>query len=228
MTNTKALAKTAKTKRKQIDWELVEFDWRAGVKTKLQLSKEHNVSRAAMDKHFGALGIERDLNAKIQAKAKALVTKLVAPLDQVTENEIINVNARLVSDVLITHRNDIQRFRSIAAKMLDELSYVTDNKELFEQLGELLIDTTPNENGKIDQQQQKRLEALNRALDLSSRVDSLKKLSEVLKTIIGLEREAFSIGSAPPDPAKQVDDVMQAWAGTMNAIKEKIKATHIG
>jgi chaperonin cofactor prefoldin len=97
------------------------------------------------------------------------------------------------ADVVISHRKDIQRTRSLAAKLLSEVENVTDNLELFEQLGELLIDTSPRENGKVDQNEYKRMEALNRVLDMSGRIDSCKKLSETLKTLIGLEREAFSI-----------------------------------
>jgi hypothetical protein len=51
-----------------IDWELIEKDWRAGIKTKLQMSQEYAVSRAAMDKHFDKRGITRDLKEKIRLK----------------------------------------------------------------------------------------------------------------------------------------------------------------
>lgn len=57
---------SAKDTNKQIDWESIEKDWRAGIKTKLQMSEEHDVSRAAMDKRFKKLGIERDLSEKIR------------------------------------------------------------------------------------------------------------------------------------------------------------------
>lgn len=47
--------------RKSVDWDAIEPDWRAGIKTKKQMSAEYGVSRAAMDKHFGKVGIEREL-----------------------------------------------------------------------------------------------------------------------------------------------------------------------
>lgn len=51
-----------------IDWDAMEPDWRAGIKSKKELSEEHGVSRAAIDKHLAELGIERDLTAKIAEK----------------------------------------------------------------------------------------------------------------------------------------------------------------
>lgn len=55
--------------RSAVDWDAIEPDWRAGIKTKKQMAEEYGVSRAAMDKHFNKVGVERDLTARIQAKA---------------------------------------------------------------------------------------------------------------------------------------------------------------
>lgn len=187
---------------KKVDWEAVEIDWRAGIKTKVQISIEHKVSRAALNKHFAKEGLGRDLTKRIEfareikVSADAVTSKVtskVTPRTASIENEIVEANATMQANIILAHRKDIGRNRTLATKLLDELEAVSDNQELFEQLGELLIDLTPNENGKVDQYQQRRMEALNRALDLSSRVDSLKKLSDTLKTLIGLEREAFGI-----------------------------------
>ena len=70
------MAQEENSSRAEIDWEKIEPHWRAGIRTKLEISNEFGVSRAAMDKHFKKLGIERDLTAKIQAKAESLVAQL--------------------------------------------------------------------------------------------------------------------------------------------------------
>ena len=78
----------------------IKPDWRAGVKSKQQLSSEYGVSRAAKDKHFDKAQIKRDLTKKIQDQAEALVTASavtgqVTAQNKVTENPIVEANANV-------------------------------------------------------------------------------------------------------------------------------------
>jgi hypothetical protein len=181
---------TTKPKR-IIDWDLIEADWRANVKTKQQMASEYGVSRAAMDKRFTKLGIARDLGAKVRAKAEALVaqaavTQAVTPGTTVTERDIIEVNAAVQSDIMIAHRTDIQRARRVTMSLLDELEHQVGHVDLYEQLGELLAQ--PDKNG-----QDKRLELFTKAMSLSSRTGTMKGLADSLKTLIAMERQAFGV-----------------------------------
>jgi len=67
--------------RKIVDWEAMRPDWMAGIKSVLQLSEEHEVSRAAIIKHWGKQGVERDLAGKIKAKA-VIKDEAPDPLDK--------------------------------------------------------------------------------------------------------------------------------------------------
>jgi hypothetical protein len=185
---------------KKRDWEAIEADWRAGVKTKQQMSIEHGVSRAAMDKRFAKLGIERDLRGKIQAKAEALVTQAevtaqVTGATTATEAAIIEVNATVLAGVRLAHRTDIARFRRLCLAMLEELEAETAGGELFQQLGEML--RQEDDNG-----QDRRNDVYRKVISSASRIDSLKKLSETLKHLIGLEREAYGIATAEKPPGE--------------------------
>lgn len=193
--------------RKVIDWDLVEADWRAGVKTKQQMGQEHGVSRAAMDKRFNKLGITRDLSDKVRAKAEALVaqsvvTREVTPQTAVTEREIIETNATLQSQIVLAHRRDIQRARKTTMLLLDELEHQTENVDLYRELAELL--TAPDEKG-----QNKRLEVFERAISLSSRSSTVKTLSDSLKNLIVLERQAFGIDDREQEGNSAIDDVIK-------------------
>jgi hypothetical protein len=177
--------------KRVIDWEAVELDWRAGVKTKQQMSIEYGVSRAAMDKRFRKLGIDRDLREKIQAKAEALVTQhevasQVTSATTATEAAIIEVNATVLAGVRISHRSDIARFRRLCVGLLEELEAETADIDLFRELGELL-------RSEDDKGQDRRNDLYMKVISSAGRVDSLKKLSETLKHLIGLEREAYGI-----------------------------------
>lgn len=193
--------------RKEIDWDLIERDWRAGIKTKQQMSAEHGVSRQAMDKRFKKLGIDRTLADKIRNKAAAIVERAIvtaAPLDQATEREIVDANAALQSEIILSHRKDIQRTRRMAMKLMDELEAQTDNAELMEQLRDALYD--PEDKGM-----QKRLEAFDKLMSLSSRAGTMRTLAETMRTLIGMERQAFGLDDKDDDGNRNegVEDVIR-------------------
>ena len=187
-------------KKPSVDWERIEKDWRAGIKTKLQMSQEHGVSRAAIDKHFKKLGVERDLTEKIRAKADALVTQAAVTQSVTserlvtTEAEIVSVNAIVQADVRMAHRKDIGRHRALVTAMLVELEALVTDPALFVTLGEIMA--APDENGTD------RLNDLyKKVVSLPTRIKGAKELSDTLKTLIALEREAFGIdrNEAPAD-----------------------------
>lgn len=94
-----------------------------------QLAEEYeaatgvSVSKAAIQKHFKSLGVPRDLNAKVQAKAAAMVaaTLVADKVAAASETETINSAAATVAAVLIRERKDIQALRSKADEYRIEL-----------------------------------------------------------------------------------------------------------
>ena len=59
---------------------------------------------------------------------------------------------------------------------------------MFAELGEMLRQPDQNGNDKLNDVYQK-------IIGLPSRVDSVKKLAEALKTLVGLEREAYGMNT---------------------------------
>lgn len=51
-------------KKRVIDWEAIEKDWRAGIKSVLQIAKEHEISHTAINKRFKKFGVIRDIDLK--------------------------------------------------------------------------------------------------------------------------------------------------------------------
>lgn len=182
--------------RKKIDWEAMEPDWRAGIKTKKQLSEEYGVSRAAIDKHWSALGIERDLTDRIRATAKskvtrATVTRTVTPETRVTEQEVIETNADILAAKQIEHRKDIPQKRDLVNRLFAELDAMTEGKELMEKLRLAL------EQGEMD----RLAELAGKVGSLPSRIKGVSDLVNAYKALIALERQAFGIEeSRPADP----------------------------
>lgn len=182
-------------KKAPIDWERVELEYRAGVLSLREIASIHGCSHVAVNKRAKAAGWTRDLSAKIKAKAeelvnKAAVTEEVTEQRRVNEREVIEANALRIAQVQSQHRADIGRARRLSMKLLNELEAATDNVPELVALGEML--RSENANG-VD-----RLNDVYQAvISLPERTKTMKALSESLKNLVGLEREAYGIESLP-------------------------------
>ncbi|MCE3608301.1 hypothetical protein LXA47_32555 [Massilia sp. P8910] len=194
--------------KKVIDWDLVEKDLRAGIKTKQQMATEHGVSRAAMDKRFAKLNIARHLGGKIRAKAASIVEQSVVPataqpLSPAREREIVEVNAAMQSQIILSHRADIQRTRRLSMQLLEELEVQTDHADLFRDLAAILCE--PDEKGA-----NKRLELFEKVMSLNSRAGTMKTLADALRSLIAMERQAFGLDDKKEDEVGTgVEDVIK-------------------
>ena len=208
-------------KKSPIDWEAVELHYRAGIRSLKDIGAEFGVSDAGIIKRAKRDDWERDLRAKIQAKAEAkvsasLVSAEVSVQTKVAERQLIEANAQAIADVILSHRKDIQRNRSLAGKMLSELEAQTNDPELFEQLAELMAE--PDQSG-VD-----KLNILYRkVLSLPSRIDSAKKLAETMRVMVALEREAFGVGAEAPTKAETEVSGEVRVSGLSEALEQAIE-----
>lgn len=116
--------------RADIDWEGVERDYRAGVATLRQIAETYGTTHPTILTKARKEGWDRDLAAKIAAKAEALLTKqaLTESLTKpVSEREVVESNAHVVAIVALAHRRDIKGLRDLAAKYKDELEGCKDD-----------------------------------------------------------------------------------------------------
>lgn len=199
--------KEPKPPKKAVEWDLVEVDYRAGIKSLKLMGTEYGVSDAGILKKAKKEGWTRDLSAKIREKAAAKVSAAAVSAEvslqtRAYEAQIVEANATLQSDIILAHRKDVQRSRALTMALLNELEVQTDNLDLLEQLREALH--SPNENG-VD----KRDELFRKVTSLSSRSSTMKTLADSLKVLIGLEREAFGVGEDDEKGGSAVDDVIK-------------------
>jgi hypothetical protein len=190
--------------KKEVDWERVELDFRAGLLSVREIAVAHGVSHTAIGKRAAKDGWTRDLQAKIRAKADALVAKRevskeVATEKAATERQLIEANAEVIANVRMAHRTDIRRFRELALNLLQELEAETGNVDLFEELGEIL-------RSEDDRGQDKRNDVYRKVISSAGRIDGMKKLAEALKILIGLEREAYGLGTIAEGGGSSADD----------------------
>lgn len=187
----------AQTEKTAPDWERIEADYRAGVLSVREIAASQGITHGAINKRAKRDGWERDLSARIQAKADALVSKeavstAVSTERAATDKLIVEANAEAIARVRLSHRSDISRSRRLAMALLEELEVATGNIELFQELGDFL-------RGDDDKGDDKRNAVYQRVISSVGRIDSMKKLSDTLKTLVGLEREAYGIAAAGED-----------------------------
>lgn len=173
------------------DWEAIETAYRAGVMSLREIASQHGISEGAIRKRAKRDDWSRDLNAKVKERADDLVRKAEVRKQvrsEVTFNErvLIEATAEVIATVRMEHRGDIRRARELTNMLFDELAGECGDVAALEMLGDLM-------RREDDKGQDKLNDLYHKIISLPSRVKSMKDLSDSLKTLIGLEREAYSI-----------------------------------
>jgi hypothetical protein len=179
--------------RKEIDWDGIEPHFRANVRSLRDIAAEFGTTHTSIRKKATELGWTRDLQGKIKARylhlvSKAALSNVVSIEKAATEQQIVEANADLQKNLILSHRADIRAARSVAVGLLDELRELGEHRIDFMQLGEQMAD--PEKPGR-----DRKAEQFQAVVSFAGRVDCTKKLTESFKTLIGLEREAFGIES---------------------------------
>lgn len=193
------------------DWEAIEMQYRAGIQSVREIAGQHGVTHTAINKRAKKEGWVRDLAAKVKAKADALVSrrevsKEVSIQREISERQLIEASAEVIATVRMEHRGDIRRARELVNRMFDEACAQSGAAEELAALGELL--KAPPEAGR-----DKLSEAYHAAISLPERVKSVKALTESLRLLIGLEREAYDIGGPEKDKTGEtLSDLMDQLA----------------
>lgn len=191
----------AKQVKAPADWERIELDYRANVKSLREIGSEHGITEGAIRKRAKKEGWVRDLGGKIQAKAEELVRRdavrtEVRASQAASEKAVVDANAQAIADVRLAHRKDILRARGLTNALLDELAKQTDPDTLLllGELGELLC--KPDDKTGRD-----RLNELYHAvIALPERAKTMKTLAESLQKLVDMERTAFGMDAKDKAP----------------------------
>ncbi|HEK1875704.1 TPA: hypothetical protein ACKRGR_003588 [Proteus mirabilis] len=192
---------------KRPDWEAIESAYRAGVMSIREIASQYEITHQAISKRAKKEGWERDLKAKVKARAENLVAKrevasLVATEKAISERQLIEANAEVIANVRMEHRGDIRRARELTNNLFDELSAECADVPALRKLGELMFSLDDNGRDKLN-------EIYHSIISLPERVKSAKALSETLKNLVGLERQAYGLDDVQPNKtASQLSELM--------------------
>ena len=210
--------------RQSVDWERIELDYRAGIKSLREIADGSGTSHVNIAKRAKKMGWVRDLSAKIQSKADALVNAAVVntPVNNASpaaERETVEAVASTQAAVRLTERADIQRCRSICMGLMAELEQQSTAPELLAEAAEILRGAPDEELTK--DQRAKLADAASKAASLSSRSSTMRALSESLRVLIGLERQAFGIRDEMPEPP--VKGMEQVTTAELLAMRDALR-----
>lgn len=187
------------TDKQPVDWERIEQLFRAGVLSLREIAAAcPGSNHVAIARRAKKEGWVQDLSAKIKAKANDLVTRQAVTADvtanrAVTDRIVIDSNAQNIADVRLGHRKDIARAVRLTNKLLDELESLTDEQGTIKELIEQLKDGDYEDGNAMADM----LSLTGKIAALPSRTKTLKELSETLKTLIALQRQAYDLGNKP-------------------------------
>ncbi|RJT47228.1 hypothetical protein [Rahnella woolbedingensis] len=191
------------------DWEAIESAYRAGLMSLREIASQHSISEGAIRKRAKRDDWSRDLAAKVKERAddlvrKAEVRKQVRTENSFSERVLVEATAEVIATVRMEHRGDIRRARKITNSLFDELGAECADIESLRKLGEMMLE--PDENGR-----DRLNEVYQSIISMPERVKSVKALSDALKNLIGLERQAYDIDGPEGDTSvKKLSDLMDS------------------
>lgn len=127
-----------------------------------------------------------------------------------TDQAVVEANAHAIAAVRLAHRTDIARARRLCLTLTDELELLTGRREelrdLIDAIDEEALDTKGIERLRA---------ALEKAIALPVRAGTLKSLTDSLKALVTLEREAWQIDKVSTDAT--YDDFLAEIHGEDNS-----------
>ncbi|GAB2531256.1 hypothetical protein [Simplicispira piscis] len=183
-------------KRKRIDWEAVERDYRTGHFTLRELEAKHGVSFAQISRKAKELQWSKDLREVIKQATDAALLRETVTDAQKDATETVLVAAEINKQVILGHRAGLRSIADVKHALLGQIAQAA---EMLPDLAEVIeMVRMPDENG-IDRAN----DALRKAMSRSALVDDLKKLADVDEKVRKGEREAFGLDDDPADKQEQ-------------------------
>lgn len=170
------------------DWATAQY--RSTNRPLADIANDIGVSRSRLFDYFSREGISRDLSQQIAHRREQILahesvdmTNGMMPTD---DESVVAINATMQAILVREHRQDIRRMRLLALALLNELEQQTITADWFEDLGTILRDEDEKGRDKLN-------DVYKYVISTPGRTESLKKLAEVLKILITLERQAFGM-----------------------------------
>lgn len=190
-------------------------DYRAGVLSTRDIGFKHGVSHVTVQKMARVHGWERDLRARIAAKADAIVSKQAATaaatkLDggsgKPTEQQVVDANGQLVAEIKIRHRGHLGRLDALVLNLIEELERTTKEAAGLAGVAERLASQDTVAEGLAQLRA-----ALERSRGYDKRLLQVRHLMDTMERLMRAERVAYDIAKDPGGGGDgSMEDVLRA------------------
>jgi hypothetical protein len=196
------------------DWEAIEREYRAGQLSVSEIGRQHGVSHTAINKRARKEAWARDLTERVRKEVSA---RLVSPeVSEANAQEAVETAAARGVALVRSHQASLGKANRIAEKLMSELEGSTDDNEAIVEAIEAATFNDANAN---------RRNSMMKAVSLPSRAATLRELSQTLKNLIPLERQAFNLdASAGSDDPATKGDVANALARLNGGQRDQLRA----
>ena len=195
--------------KKFVDWELIEREYRAGIKTLRQIAEENGISHTAIQKRAKKDEWTRDLTERVQQKAQELVAKkevarVVSKEQKVSDLETVRVYGEVVANIDLSQREDVKLAIGNARGLLMELVQLA--RPDFQEMLETIADTFDT---STERRQDKENELYRYIIGLAGRVKMAKELAAVHGVYVPLQRKIYKLDDEGSNKTS-VDDLLEA------------------
>jgi len=105
------------------DWEAIEAEYSAGVKSIRAIADDHAVTEGAIRKRAKRHGWQRDLSSSVRSAVKSKLVRTSGTHSDVrTDADIIDSASDEIAQVVVGHRKHIATFKGITGKLAITLS----------------------------------------------------------------------------------------------------------
>lgn len=185
----------------KFDWEAIEREYRAGQLSIREISRQYGPSEGAIRQRAKKYEWQRDLSGQVQEAAKSHLVRGEVRSDHAQgeesgeeiDREAVELAAARAVEVVRGHRQDISQARQLAQSLMSQLMEAGADRKNLE---EVAMQAATKEDGTVDQRY---LNKLMSAVSIPSHTGALRDLSQTLKNLIPLERQAFNMDSGEKD-----------------------------
>jgi hypothetical protein len=174
-------------KRKKIDWEAIEGEYRTGQLSNVEIAKQHGISEGYIRKRAAQYGWKKDLAAKVRKAVKERLVRDEVREPNATDEEIEDAAVERGVELLKSHRKDIKALREAEAKLIKEIFGDPKKTWVGQFQGKVITKTF--------------------SITATERSSALQALAGVQHKRIALERQAFGIDEdgRRPDEARDIE-----------------------
>lgn len=192
-------------KRKKIDWDRIEAEYRIGKLTVRELGEKHGVAFETISRHMKKRGVTRDLSEQVAAATKAavinsIVNKASSERQQGAVDEIA-IAAKVNANVIESHRDGLQTLKGVVQSLALELAAA----------GRAAAVLAPEEIVSLAEEKglsATDLTSLLTAAQTASRAATADKLASAWNKLVPLERKTHGLDAEGGGKASTFADVL--------------------